>query len=162
VQNGKRAKILTFAKSGKSFAIGGVWIQMAKVLVKAHLNLFSPFCHRVFGSKWKKKSKFFAIFFCYLFLLFPFCHRVFGSKWKKKSKFFAIYPFAKGSKQALNPFPSLGLSPPLIFLPWRRRLGERRRHLSRLRPALCRQQASTRYACPFSFLLLCETEHPKP
>ena len=28
----------------------------------------------------------------------------------------------------LNLFPSLGLSPPLLFLPWRRRLGERRRH----------------------------------
>jgi hypothetical protein len=41
----------------------------------------------------------------------------------------------------LKPFPSLGLSPPLLFLPWRRRLGERRRHLSCLRPALCRRRA---------------------
>jgi hypothetical protein len=63
VQKGKRVKILPFAKSGKSFAIRGVWIQMAKVLAKAHLNLFSPFCYRVFGSKWKKKSKFFAVSF---------------------------------------------------------------------------------------------------
>jgi hypothetical protein len=76
----KKAKILPFAKSGKSFAIRGVWIQMAKVLTKAHVNLFSSFCHRVFRSKWKKKSKFFAVSFCYLFLLFPFCHMVFGSK----------------------------------------------------------------------------------
>jgi hypothetical protein len=41
----------------------------------------------------------------------------------------------------LKLFPSLGLSPPLLFLSWRRRLGERRRHLSRLRPALCRRRA---------------------
>jgi hypothetical protein len=41
----------------------------------------------------------------------------------------------------LKHFPSLGLSPPLLFLPWRRRLGERRRHLSCLRPALCRRRA---------------------
>jgi hypothetical protein len=33
------------------------------------------------------------------------------------------------------------LRPPLLFLPWRRRLGERRRHLSCLRPALCRRRA---------------------
>ena len=56
-----------------------------------------------------------------------------------------------------SPSPSLELSPP-----WRRRLGERRRHSSRLHPALCRRRASTRYARPFAFLLLCETEHPKP
>ena len=54
-------------------------------------------------------------------------------------------------------------SPPLLFLPWqRRRLGERRRHLSRLRPAICRRRASSRYVRPFYFLLLCKTEHPKP
>ena len=40
----------------------------------------------------------------------------------------------------LNLFPSLGLSPPLLFLPWRRRLGERRRHLPCLRPALSRRR----------------------
>ena len=42
-------------------------------------------------------------------------------------------------------FPSLGEDSdsllPLLFLPWRRRLGERRRHLSCLRPALCRRRA---------------------
>jgi hypothetical protein len=65
VQKGKRVKILPFAKSDKSFTIRGVWIQMAKVLAKAYLNLFSPFCHRVFGSKWKKKEQ---IFCCFLLL----------------------------------------------------------------------------------------------
>ena len=53
--------------------------------------------------------------------------------------------------------PFLGLSP-LLFLPWRRRLGERRRHFSRLRQALCRRRASSRYGRPYSFLLLCESE----
>ena len=47
-----------------------------------------------------------------------------------------------------------------LLLPRRRRLGERRRPLSRLRPTLCRRRASTKYARPFSFLQLCETEHP--
>ncbi|KAG2545541.1 dolichol-phosphate mannose synthase subunit 3-like [Panicum virgatum] len=37
-------------------------------------------------------------------------------------------------------------SPPFVFFPWRRRLGERQRHSSRLRPALCRRRASTRKA----------------
>ena len=60
-----------------------------------------------------------------------------------------------------SPFPSLRLSPRLVFLPRRRRLGDRRRHSSRLHPALCRRRASTRYGRPFSFLLLCETEHPQ-
>ena len=59
------------------------------------------------------------------------------------------------------PFSRIGFSPPLLFLPWRRRLGERRRHLSLLRPALCRRRASIRYARPFSFLLPCEAEHPQ-
>ena len=36
--------------------------------------------------------------------------------------------------------------------------GERRCHLSRLRPALRRRRASSRYARPFSFLLLCEMD----
>ncbi|KAG2535049.1 hypothetical protein PVAP13_9NG045946 [Panicum virgatum] len=43
--------------------------------------------------------------------------------------------------------PSLGLS---TFLPWRRRLGERRRHLSHLRQALCRRRASPGEELPFS------------
>jgi len=43
------------------------------------------------------------------------------------------------------PFPSSPtLSPRLVFLPWRRRLGDRRRHSSRRRPALCRRRASAR------------------
>jgi hypothetical protein len=42
VQKDKRAKILPFAKSGKIFGISDVWIQMAKVLAKTHLNPFSP------------------------------------------------------------------------------------------------------------------------
>jgi hypothetical protein len=46
----------------------------------------------------------------------------------------------------------------LLLLSYRRRLGERRRHLSRLPPALCRRRASSRYVRPFSFHLLCETE----
>jgi hypothetical protein len=83
VQKGNWAKILPFAKSGKSFAIRDVWIQMVKVLAKAHLNLFSPFCHRMFGSKWKKRANFLLFPFA-IYLLFPFCYRVFGSKWKKK------------------------------------------------------------------------------
>jgi hypothetical protein len=41
VQKDKRVKILPFAKSGKIFAIRDVWIQIAKVLAKAHLNPFS-------------------------------------------------------------------------------------------------------------------------
>jgi hypothetical protein len=94
VQKSERAKILPFAKSGKSFAIRGVWIQMAKVLAKAHLNLFSPFCHSVFGSKWKKRANFllfsFAICFCYFLFLIG----CLGPNGKKKSKFFAICPFA--------------------------------------------------------------------
>ena len=46
--------------------------------------------------------------------------------------------------------------------PSRRQVGHRRRHLSRLRPALRRRRASARYGRPLSFLLLCETKHPKP
>ena len=74
---------------------------------------------------------------------------------------------AKGSLLPLlpKPFPSLGLSLLLavrLFLAWRRRPGERRRHLSRRHPALCRRRASSRYARPLSFLLLCDTQHLKP
>ena len=52
--------------------------------------------------------------------------------------------------------PSLGhkqrLFPPLLFLlPWRRRLGERRRHLSCLRLALCRRRAVLQVCPPFLF-----------
>ena len=46
---------------------------------------------------------------------------------------------------------SLGLSPALLFLTWRRRLGERRRHLSCLRPALCRRRAHPQVCSPLLF-----------
>jgi hypothetical protein len=94
VQKGKRAKILPFAKSGKSFAIRGVWIQMAKVLAKAHLNLFSPFCHRVFGYKWKKKANFLLFAFAICFCCFLFAIGCLGPNGKKRANFllFAILP----------------------------------------------------------------------
>ena len=67
-----------------------------------------------------------------------------------------------GTALFLKPFPSLSLFSrlsdsllPLLFLHWRRRLGERRRHMSRLRPALCRRRASTRYARPPSLSFCC-------
>ena len=66
----------------------------------------------------------------------------------------------------LKPFPSLEekLNSLLIFSLTRdlpslaAATGERRCHLSRLRPALRRRRASSRYARPFSFLLLCEMD----
>jgi hypothetical protein len=91
VQKGKRVKILPFVKSGKSFAIRGVWIQMAKVLTKVHLNLFSSFCHRVFGSKWKKKEQIFCYFLLLSVFVVSFFHRVSGSKWKKKRANFLLF-----------------------------------------------------------------------
>jgi hypothetical protein len=110
VQKNKRAKILPFAKSGKSFATRGVWIQMAKVLVKARLNIFSP-SHIPFPAAGGGRGAGsggggggrgagsgcgigrVAVSFCYLFLLFPFCHKVFGSKWKKKEQIFCYLHF---------------------------------------------------------------------
>jgi hypothetical protein len=103
VQKGKKAKILLFAKSGKNFAIRGVWIQMVKVLAKAQLNLFSPFCHKVFGSKWKKKRANFLLFpFAICFCCLLFAIGCLGPNGKKREIFFAICPFTKGSKQALR------------------------------------------------------------
>jgi len=63
-----------------------------------------------------------------------------------------------GTALFLKPFPSLSLFSrlsdsllPLLFLHWRRRLGERRRHLSCLRPALCRRRAILQVCPPFLF-----------
>ena len=52
-----------------------------------------------------------------------------------------LSPQVHSSPLFRKPFPSLGLSPPLLFLRWRGRLGKRRRHLSCLRPALRRRRA---------------------
>ena len=58
--------------------------------------------------------------------------------------------------------PSLKLSSRSLF-PGGDDWAERRRHLSCLRPALCRRRAyPPGMSAPFSFLPLCETEHPKP
>ena len=48
------------------------------------------------------------------------------------------------------------------LLPWRRRLGERRRHLSRLRQALCRRRASSRYAAPSLSFRCARRSTPNP
>jgi hypothetical protein len=125
MQKGKRAKILPFAKSGKSFAIRGVWIQMAKVLAKSHLNLFSPSpipfpatsfppfhteCIKLtIQNLYSPNQSFlllsvFAVSFCYLFLLFPFCYRVFGSKWKKKEQIFCYLPFCQRIQTGPKPW----------------------------------------------------------
>ena len=58
--------------------------------------------------------------------------------------------------------PSLKLSSRSLF-PGGDDWAERRRHLSCLCPALCRRRTyPPGMSAPFSFLPLCETEHPKP
>jgi hypothetical protein len=111
VQKGKRVKFLPFAKSGKSFAIRGVWIQMAKVLAKAHLNLFSPSpipsfppfhteCIKlIIQNLYSPNQSPFAICFCCFLFAICFCCFLFaigclGPNGKKRANFllFALLP----------------------------------------------------------------------
>ena len=94
-----------------------------------------------------------SIYLSYLHPVILFALSLSNPPSSKRSLPFPVVP--RCSHSLLSDSLSLSLSPPLLFLHWRRRLGERRRHMSRLRPALCRRRASTRYARPPSLSFCC-------
>ena len=71
---------------------------------------------------------------------------------------FTVHP--SPSSLFLSPFPSLSIYHLLVFLPWRRRLGERRWCYSVFAGPFA--ATSTHQVCPPLPFLICETEHPKP